>query len=228
MPNRDSTAWLGRAYLVVLVVGALVIGLEHLLIDPQTRAMTVRLFAGPAYASRQMAAFAAEPWLIGIHAASGVLFTLLVPWQLSTRLRRERRLHRWAGYVFVVCAWTMAATGVAVSYAYPFAGRAGMIPNLLFGALLAFCTVAGVQNARRRRIDAHRAWMLRAAGIGLGIVLSRLYLPLLVQVFGLPADQAMAQVFWLGSGTNLVLVEWWLRRTSRRDASLGAAVAARS
>ena len=219
-----SIPLVGRVYLVVLVVGALVIGLEHLIVPPQVRATTVQLFAGSVYATRQMSAFAASPLLIGVHALAGVIFTALVPVQLSASVRwRSTRVHRWTGYAFVASAWIVAISGVAVSYVYPFAGRAGMIPNLLSAALLMFCTVAGILNVRRGELAAHRAWMMRAMAIGLGIVLSRVYLPLLVQVFKLPADEAMAQVFWLGSGTNLLMVEWWLQRARGRTKPPGAA-----
>lgn len=207
-------------YVGFLVVATLVIGLEHLLVPPSARAPMVALFSGSEYATNQLDAFAARPWLIGIHAASGVIFASMVPLQLWRGLRAARpSWHAMTGWTFIIAAWCSAASGIGVAYAYPFAGRAAVIPNVVSAIAIAGFTIAAVRSARRRDFGSHTRWMLRASAIGLGIALSRLYLPLLVQGLGLPPHEAMAQVFWLGSGTNLLLVEFWIVRKFAGKAS---------
>lgn len=216
-------------YLFALVAGSLLIGFEHMLIPPQTRVSIVSQFAGQKYASTQLSAFAQNPLLIDFHALAGILFASLVPVQLWNGLRQKRpAIHRMSGWSFIVTSWVLAISGVAVSYAYAFAGRAAVIPNIISASAMISFTVAALMSAKRRHFDLHRAWMLRAAAIGLGIALSRIYLPILVQFFHLPSDQAMAQVFWLGSGTNLFLTELWLRRGSRHGAKASGSALARS
>ena len=72
----------------------------------------------------------------------------------------------------------------------------------------------------RRRLNRHGEWMLRVVAVALGIGLSRVYLSALVHFGGLAASEAMGIVFWLGSGSNLLITEIWLR--ARRRAKLGA------
>ncbi|MGV7196349.1 DUF2306 domain-containing protein [Xanthomonas axonopodis] len=213
------------AYLLLMSCCALIIGAEHVLVPIADRVPLVSAFAGPAYAQIQLSAFAARPGLINFHVGAGILFCAAIPFQLSNALRRRSvRAHRTVGWIFISAAWCTAFSGVLVSLAYPFAGRAGIIPNLVSATAIMVFTLCAVASARRGDIVAHRAWMLRTVAIGTGIALSRVYLPLLVNLAGLPTDQAMAQVFWLGSGTNLLIVELMMRRRQRtpsRAATVG-------
>ena len=85
------------------------------------------------------------------------------------------------------------------------------------------CVACAWSSIRRRDVFAHEAWVARAAAMTVGITLSRLYEPLLVQVFHMGARPALATVFWLGQGEGLAAAEVWLRRPggplSRRVAS---------
>ena len=203
----------GYVYFLAVLIGTLVIGLEHLFLPMAIRVSTVRSVAGQDYALNQLGAFARRPFLIGLHAAFGVLFASIIPMQFWRGFRRRfRSAHKWIGWTFAISTVAVAVTGIGVSYAYPFAGRAGVVPNVIFGLILVALMVTAVNHARSREIAKHEEWVLRAAMCGLGIALSRLYLMILVQWFGLPARESMAQVFWLGAGTNLLLVELWIRR----------------
>jgi len=145
----------GYAYFFAVLVGTLLIGLEHLFLPMTVRVSTVQGVAGHDYAINQLGAFARKPFLIGLHAVFGVLFASMI----------------------------------------------------LIGLM-----ATAIDHARKREIAKHEEWVLRAAMCGLGIALSRLYLMILVQWLGLPARESMAQVFWLGASTNLLLVELWIRR----------------
>lgn len=209
-------------YFLFLLVGTIIIGLEHLLVPVEMRFPLVTTIAGSTYANVQLAAFDARPWLIGFHSLSGLLFAFAIPPQIWPGLRRRRpNLHRISGWVFVVSAWASGVTGVAVALVYPFAGAAAVIPNLVSAIALFGCTITAIRCVRKRDINGHVRWMLRTAAIGLGIVLSRIYLSALIQGLGLPPDDALAQAFWLGSGTNLVLLEIWMHCYGKPLASLG-------
>jgi uncharacterized membrane protein len=212
--------WLPRCYFFLLLAGTLVIGIEHLLVPASERVALVSRFAGADYATHQIPEFASRPVLIGAHAIGGILFASIVPLQLWRKFRqRQRRVHRWSGWTFILACWFTAVTGVMVAYAYPFAGRAGVIPNLVSAVCLIWFTLAAVSSARRRDFAAHERWVLRTVAIGFGIALARVLLPILVQWFGLDARQALGQVFWLGSGLNLLLMEAWLRRRATSSAT---------
>jgi len=203
----------GYAYFFAVLVGTLLIGLEHLFLPMTVRVSTVQGVAGHDYAINQLGAFARKPFLIGLHAVFGVLFASMIPMQFWRAFRRKfRSAHKLIGWMFAVSTVVVAVTGIGVSYVYPFAGRAGVVPNLIFGLILIGLMATAIDHARKREIAKHEEWVLRAAMCGLGIALSRLYLMILVQWLGLPARESMAQVFWLGASTNLLLVELWIRR----------------
>jgi uncharacterized membrane protein len=200
-------------YYWTIVATTLAIGVEHFALAPQIRASLVAHIAGAEYAVTQLGAFAKKPLLIGVHAAAGIAFGIAAPLQLAPWIRRRfRRLHRICGWIFIAAAWATGLTGIGVGYAYPFAGRASLVPNVVFASMLVAFTTRAVISARRRDFAEHERWMVRSAAIGLGIGIARLCLFVFVQGFGLPASAALGQVFWLGCGSNLVLAETWLRR----------------
>ena len=69
--------------------------------------------------------------------------------------------------------------------------------------------------------------MLRATAMTVGITLSRVYEPMLVNLAHMDPRQATALVFWLGQGEGLLVAELWLRRAggplARRAAARRAA-----
>nr|WP_313634968.1 DUF2306 domain-containing protein [Brevundimonas diminuta] len=203
------------AYFIILAGGSLLIGLEHLFLPGPLRAGAVESFAGSHYAVHQLGAFERNPGLIRFHALVGVAFVLLALPQFSSRVRRQRRFHKVIGYAFIADTFLLAVTGVLVAYTYPYVGLAGVIPNLISALALSVFSVAAIHAARRRNFKAHQDWIVRITAIGFGIALSRVYVFLLVGVAGLPARDALAQIFWLGSGTTLLFAELWLRSRSR-------------
>jgi hypothetical protein len=68
--------------------------------------------------------------------------------------------------------------------------------------------------ARRRRIDLHRAWMLRSYSLTFAAVTLRIWLPL-SQVAGLPFLPSYQAIAWLCWVPNLIVVEWFVLRAGR-------------
>ena len=119
------------------------------------------------------------------------------------------------GFAAISCLALLSTSGLAVSVAYPFAGVAGVIPNVFWMSAILFCTVAALAKIRRGDIRDHEAWITRATAMTLGITLSRLCGPLMIHVFHMSARPALAVIFWLGAGASLVIAELWLRRPHR-------------
>ena len=68
----------------------------------------------------------------------------------------------------------------------------------------------------RRRIAAHRAWMIRSFALVLGPMTIRLvYVPMWM-LGGIPERETIAPAFWIGWLVNLGLAELWIRRSRRR------------
>ncbi|HEX3675686.1 MAG TPA: DUF2306 domain-containing protein [Rhizomicrobium sp.] len=205
--------WLPAAFLIGLALGAFAFGLNMAVVPFHIQAASVATFSGQAYADEQMANFARNPLLIRSHAALGSIFVVLAAFQFWRGFRnRHRRLHRIMGYAALACLVVLPVSGVASSIVYPFAGPIGVLPNVVWMVAILFCVGAGLKAIRRRDIVNHEAWVTRATAMTVGITLSRLYEPLLVQVFHMESHAALALVFWLGQGEGLIAAEFWLRR----------------
>jgi uncharacterized membrane protein len=187
------------------------------MMDEESRKIMITAFAGRSYAEVQLVAFAKRPGLISVHAVAGVVFAAIAPLQFWARLRaRFRQAHRANGYALILTMAVLAISGVAVSIVYPFAGLAGIVPNVFWLGFLAVCMTNALRQIRRRDLTGHQTWMTRAVAATLGITLSRLYLPLLTAGLGVSSRTALATVFWVGAGSSLLIAEIWLRSRGRR------------
>lgn len=211
--KRPVRSWLPPVILIGLGFGALFFALTNMLVPFPVQAESVAAFSGPEYAEVQLGNFARNPLLIHSHAALGSVFVVIAAFQFWRRFRsRNFWLHRWMGYGAMACLVLLPVTGVAAAIVYPFAGMIGILPNLVWMAAILFCTVSAWLAIRRRDVANHQAWITRASAMTVGITLSRLYEPLLVQLFHMESHAALALVFWLGQGEGLIVAEWWLRR----------------
>jgi len=199
--------------LILLGVGALLIGLNFLLVPTAVQKDSVAALAGQEYVDVQLAAFDINPLLIRLHVAIGVLFVGLSALQFWRNFRnRDLKRHRIIGYAAFGCLVLLPVTGVAATLVYPFAGMAAVWPNVFWSLAIGGCVVSAWRSIRRRDVIDHEAWVTRATGMTLGITLSRLYEPILVNLFHMDVRLAFAVVFWLGQGEGLIAAEFWLRR----------------
>jgi uncharacterized membrane protein len=90
----------------------------------------------------------------------------------ETVRRRVLPLHRWLGRMQVVMIVTMLTPSSLVMATEAFGGWAAGSSFVVLAIFTAGCSVAGVVEARRRRIAEHRRWMHRTAVLlGSAIVL---------------------------------------------------------
>jgi len=212
-PIDAARVRLSLLFLLALGFGAFVFGLINVLVPFPIQAAGVAPLSGQAYADEQFGGFARNPMPIHVHAGIGVIFVAIAAFQFWRRFRnRNLRLHRIMGYVGLACLVALPMTGVACAIIYPFAGTPGIIPNLVWMVAILSCVTASWRAIRRRDLRGHEAWITRATAMTVGISLSRLYQPLLVQVFHMEPHTALAVVFWLGQGEGLIAAEFWLRR----------------
>lgn len=200
------------AFLIALGLGALAIGLNNLFVPTALQADSVAQLVGKAYLE-QLADFDRHPLLIRSHAAMGSLFVLVAAFQFWPAMRRRYgRAHRWVGYAGLALLIALPVTGVVCTLVYPFAGLAGVWPNLVWMIAIVYGAAQAWRAARRRDFAAHEIWVTRAAGMTVGITLSRMYGPLLVHLAHMDTRTMTALIFWLGQGEGLIAAEIWLRR----------------
>lgn len=81
---------------------------------------------------------------------------------LSDYVRRRHRVwHRWLGRVQVVVLLFFMLPSGAVMSEHAYGGWPAGLSFLTLSVATAGCTIAGIVQARRRRFDRHRRWMLR-------------------------------------------------------------------
>lgn len=199
--------------MVLLALGAFGIGLNTVLVPFRDQAANVAALSGKVYADVQLSSFARSPGLIRSHALMGSAFVVIAAFQFWRGFRiRHPRTHRLMGYAGLALLSLLPITGVAASIVYPFSGVPGVIPNLVWATIILFAVAKAWRAIRRRDVIAHEAWVTRATAMTVGITLSRIYEPILVQVLHMEAHAAVALVFWLGQGEGLIAAEFWLRR----------------
>jgi len=155
------------------------------------------------------------------HFVAGVVFSLLVPFQLSASIRRRHpAAHRWSGRVALATSLPLGVTGIALPYAMPARPLSERLFMTAVAAAFLTCALRALLAARARDFARHRAWMLRTVALGFAPMTQRLVFPLLVGAAGGIADVAS---FWplftaaagAGVAANLGLVQWWLAVTRR-------------
>ena len=154
-----------------------------------------------------------------LHISFGGI-ALLIGWlQFSKKLRRKNlKLHRLIGKIYISA---VLISGIPGFYIALFASG-GLSPQLGFsiGAVLwVTITTLGFTAIKNGNVQAHKQWMMYSYAGTFGAVTLRLWLPILIAIFGgfIPAYQVVAWLSWL---PNLVVVYFILQRQKQKALSL--------
>lgn len=162
--------------------------------------------------------FARLPVTTAVHIGLGGLYLLLAPFQL-VRSVRERSIayHRRAGRILFGAGLLVGASALVISVAIPYSGWP---ERVIVGGFAIYFTAAlslAFRHVRAGRIDAHRAWMIRAFAIALSIATMRvLFIPALIAIGEptVPQVQLLTLVtFSAGFVIHLTVAELWLAHT---------------
>jgi uncharacterized membrane protein len=156
-----------------------------------------------------------QPWLI-VHVAGAATALLLGSLQFLPRFR-PGRVHRYIGRVYVAGALVGGVGGLFLALG----STAGPVATAGFGSLAVLWLVTtsiGWSNARARRYEAHRAWMIRSYALTFAAVTLRLYL-LAVPMLGLPILDSYRAISFLCWVPNLLVAEIYLATIARRVAT---------
>jgi uncharacterized membrane protein len=162
--------------------------------------------------------FRMRPLAIFVHALGAALALGIGPFQLDRRplAMGRRQLHRNLGKVYVVAALIGNVSGLYMSVY----SHGGLVTHVSFGllALLTFSTtLMAYVEIRRRRVIAHREWMIRSYALLFAAVTLRFELPFLVVLYPGAFTPAYQIVSWLCWVPNLAWAEWYVRRTHGRN-----------
>jgi uncharacterized membrane protein len=164
------------------------------------------------------ALFAAKSELTGSHVLSGLVLAVLIPIQLSARVRqRYPRVHRWLGRVLLLVGILVGVTAYGMMVA-PVGGWLETSATGIYGTAFLGALVTAWWQIRRGDVTRHREWMLRAIGIVLGIATTR---PVMAIFFATSAItslrpfQFFGVAMWIGFTSTVLAAEWYIRSTRR-------------
>lgn len=165
--------------------------------------------------------FAAHPHLTLLHVVPGGLFLALAPLQFSSRIRsRHLRLHRWSGRGLLLAGVASVAPAFYFGLLMPFGGAVEAIAIALFGALFVASLARAFVAIRRRQVELHREWMIRAFAVAVAISSIRVIgaaLDIALVTAGVPPRVGFVIALWTGWIVTVGAAELWIRRT-RPDA----------
>ena len=144
--------------------------------------------------------------LVYLHVVGAGVALLISPFQFLL-YRRNRKLHRYLGRVYVLAI----IAGSIGGYYMAWHAFGGMISTLGLGTLATLWwsfTLLAVFHARAGNIPAHRRWMIRSFALTYAAVTLRLMSPIL-SVYLDEVTQSQV-VYWLSWTVNLGLAQWWI------------------
>jgi uncharacterized membrane protein len=166
------------------------------------------------FLAAQASVYAAHLGPLLLHVGGGVTALAVGPWQFWPRLRSRRpRVHRAMGRVYVAAVAAAGAGGLLLA---PLS-LGGPLAHLGFSVLavvLLLTTAAAFASILRRRVDDHRAWMVRSYSLVFAAVTFRAWLGLAAT--GLPFAQVYAVGSWTSWLIDLLAAELLLAATTRR------------
>lgn len=155
------------------------------------------------------------PFLI-VHISAGTVAMLTMVPQVWPWLRLHHpKAHRVIGRVYVIAAVVAATMALTIVWWAPKSGKVGALCLALFWLV---STVAAYRAARRGDFVKHRRFMLYSFAIATNNMWAA-YSLMVMLALRIPVDpvyyaEAARWIPWVG---NLMLVQWWLYRTARRQ-----------
>jgi Predicted membrane protein (DUF2306) len=159
--------------------------------------------------------FTSVPWSHFLHALGGLLFGLLGPLQFASALKhRFGRLHRISGRIFVVAGMLLGLSSLRLVAVFPdYSTWLLAVTRFIAGLALCASLIAALVAISKRRVEQHRAWMIRAYAIGMGpAAISFIMLPIFLIRGEAPTGYAADLLFVLSWVINLSIAEWIIRR----------------
>jgi hypothetical protein len=204
--NRPSLlVWIGFFLLCVIGAAAAVRRIVVLIVPPVVQRVPQLAALDTAFGSRKTLTL----W----HIVPALLFVILLPVWVSGWARVRPVVHRRVTYALLVLGGITGVTALLLS-AHPFGGVNEAAAAILYDGLFLFSLARAWVMLRRRNLTLHRAWMIRAIAVLLGIATTR---PVMGVFFATEAvthlqpQQFFGTAFWIGFSVTYIVGEAYLR-----------------
>ena len=143
-----------------------------------------------------------------IHITGGMIALLLGPFQFIKKFRnRFLKWHRNLGKIYLAAILFMAGPSGLFMAFYAEGGPAAVAGFSIMALLWIITTYMAYETIRKKKVDAHRAWMTRSFALTFAAVTLRLYVPIASAVFYVPGLYVEASSAWVSWVPNLIVAE---------------------
>lgn len=158
-------------------------------------------------------------FFVHVYASMWVLLAGFTQFSRSIQ-RRNPRLHRVLGYVYVVDVLLITGPAGLLMGFYANGGIPSRISFLLLASLWIFFTAKALQKAKQGDYRSHRQYMIRSYALTLSALTLRAWKWSITNSFELPPMDVYRAVAWLGWVPNLLIAEWLISRKSHHTVGL--------
>lgn len=145
---------------------------------------------------------------------SGV--ALLIGWSQFLKSFRDRnlRFHRLVGKVYIISVMVSGLSGLYISY-YATGGLSSVFGFSALAVLWLTTTILAYRTILQKRKSEHEQWMIRSYSLTFAAVTLRLWMPVLIGLFGMDFFDAYPIIAWLCWVPNLAVSEYLFVRKIR-------------
>lgn len=222
--SKSATRLLWPAVIFLVVIGVAAVTRRTLVLFWPGQ------FAGKASPAAALdAGFARHMALTLLHILPGGLFLVLAPMQFLPSIRQKHlQFHRWTGRVLVICGLIIGVTALVMSYKMNIGGPNETAATSLFAIVFLICLVKAYRHIRRKEVERHREWMIRAYGVALGVATTRPIVGMFFAFRRLTPHEFFGIAFWLGFTITFLAAEAWVDYTRQQRVVATRGDAARS
>jgi Predicted membrane protein (DUF2306) len=159
------------------------------------------------------AAFAAHRGLTLLHIIPALACVAIIPFWFSRSVRQNPTAHRRVTLAFFLTAAITGLTALPLTLR-PIGGINESAASILFDGLFLFSLARAWLFFRRDNASLHRAWMIRAIAVLLGIATTRPVMGIFFATSSLThlqPQQFFGTAFWIGFTTTYIAGEAYLR-----------------
>ncbi|MCW3085376.1 MAG: hypothetical protein JWP12_2742 [Bacteroidetes bacterium] len=151
------------------------------------------------------------------HISSSLFVLLFGAFQFSKKLMfRFSKVHRLLGKIYVCLVLFVSAPSGLIMAFYANGGIAAKTSFAIISVLWWYFTFTAYRQILKRNFNKHLAYMFRSYALTLSAITLRTYVLLLPYFIHLHGVQMYTLVAWLSWVPNLIIAEFWIRRTSLR------------
>ncbi len=152
-----------------------------------------------------------------IHITGGMLALLTGPFQFIKKFRNKYlKFHRNCGKVYLISILILAGPSGLFMAFYAEGGMVAVVGFTIMAILWMYITYMAYETIRKKRVEAHKKWMVRSYALTFAAVTLRLYVPIASAVFHLPGLYVEASSAWVSWLPNLLMAELILLTSAKK------------